>query len=49
LKVEGKFEVGKVYSGYFNLDFNCTGWASGLYVVHLQTEKEVLSKKFIKE
>ncbi|MBL0050056.1 MAG: T9SS type A sorting domain-containing protein [Bacteroidetes bacterium] len=24
-------------------------WASGLYVVHLQTEKEVLSTKFVKE
>ena len=23
--------------------------ANGLYVVHLQTEKEVLSKKFVKE
>ncbi|MBL0053494.1 MAG: hypothetical protein IPP29_19360 [Bacteroidetes bacterium] len=24
-------------------------WVIGLYVVHLQTEKELLSKKFIKE
>nr|MBK9651652.1 T9SS type A sorting domain-containing protein [Bacteroidota bacterium] len=25
------------------------GWSDGLYIVHLQTEKEVLSKKFVKE
>ncbi|MBL0050339.1 MAG: T9SS type A sorting domain-containing protein [Bacteroidetes bacterium] len=40
---------GGVFGGHFTLDVDCTGWPSGLYVVHLQTEKEVLSKKFIKE
>ncbi|MBL0050906.1 MAG: T9SS type A sorting domain-containing protein [Bacteroidetes bacterium] len=35
---------------WWNLfDVDCTGWASGLYVVHLQTDKERLSKKFVKE
>ncbi|MBL0050572.1 MAG: T9SS type A sorting domain-containing protein [Bacteroidetes bacterium] len=38
-----------VFGGHFTLDVDCTGWPSGLYVVHLQTEKEVLSKKFVKE
>ena len=38
-----------VFGGYFTLDVDCTGWASGLYVVHLQTDKEVLNKKFVKE
>ena len=38
-----------VFGGHFTLDVDCAGWPSGLYVVHLQTEKEVLSKKFVKE
>nr|MBK9653747.1 T9SS type A sorting domain-containing protein [Bacteroidota bacterium] len=38
-----------VFGGYFTLDVDCSGWASGLYVVHLQTEKEMLSTKFVKE
>ncbi len=38
-----------VFGGHFTLDVDCTGWPSGLYIVHLQTEKEVLSKKFVKE
>ena len=46
-----KFEVQSLKSnaGYFTLDVDCIGWSDGLYVVHLQTEKEVLSKKFVKE
>lgn len=48
-----------VMIGYFTLDINCAGGslfgaggarlAIGLYVLHLQTQKEKLSKKFIKE
>jgi hypothetical protein len=46
-----KFEIQHLKSnaGYFTLDVDCVGWASGLYAIHLQTEKEVLSKKFVKE
>nr|MBK9650963.1 T9SS type A sorting domain-containing protein [Bacteroidota bacterium] len=45
------FEVQSLKSnaGYFTLDVDCGGWSAGLYVLHLQTEKEVLSKKFVKE
>nr|MBK9653856.1 T9SS type A sorting domain-containing protein [Bacteroidota bacterium] len=39
----------KIINGYATIDVDCSGWASGLYVVHLQTEKEMLSKKFVKE
>ncbi|MBL0050560.1 MAG: T9SS type A sorting domain-containing protein [Bacteroidetes bacterium] len=39
----------KAVNGYFTLDLDCSGWAGGLYVVHLGTEREVLSKKFIIE
>ncbi len=38
-----------VYSGYFTLDVDCTGWSGGLYVVHLETEAERLSRKFVRE
>jgi hypothetical protein len=46
-----KFEIQRLKSnaGYFTLDVDCAGWATGLYAIHLQTEKEVLSKKFVKE
>ena len=46
-----KFEVISLKSnaGYFTLDVDCGSWSTGLYIVHLQTEKEILSKKFIKE
>ncbi|HRC32433.1 MAG TPA: T9SS type A sorting domain-containing protein [Bacteroidia bacterium] len=39
----------KAVNGYFTLDLDCSGWAGGVYVVHLETEREVLSKKFIIE
>ena len=39
----------KIINGYATVDVVCSGWSDGLYVVHLQTEKEVLSKKFVKE
>ncbi len=47
----GKFEVQslKAVTGYFTLDVDCGSWSDGLYIVHLQTEKEMLSKKFVKE
>ncbi|HRC32139.1 MAG TPA: T9SS type A sorting domain-containing protein [Bacteroidia bacterium] len=46
-----KFEVISLKSnaGYFTLDVDCSGWSDGLYVVQLQTDKERLSKKFVKE
>lgn len=44
-----EFKSSKVNAGYFSSDVDCGGWSDGLYVVHLQTEKEILSKKFIKE
>jgi hypothetical protein len=39
----------KVMNGYATKDIDCSNFASGVYVVHLQTEKESLSKKFVKE
>ncbi len=39
----------KIINGYATVDVDCTGWSDGLYVVHLKTEKEILTKKFIKE
>ena len=49
--VAGKSPKGDlgVHSGYATVDVDCTGWANGLYVVHLQTEVEMLSCKFVKE
>ena len=38
----------KIINGYATVDVDCSGCSDGLYVVHLQTEKEVLSKKFVK-
>lgn len=38
-----------VVNGYATRDVDCTGWASGMYVVNLQSEKDKLSSKFIKE
>ncbi len=35
--------------GYYTKDLNCASFASGMYIVKLQTEKEMLSKKFVKE
>ena len=39
----------KIINGYATVDIDCTGWSNGLYVVQLQTEKEMLTKKFLKE
>ena len=38
----------KIINGYATVDVDCSGCSDGLYVVHLQSEKEVLSKKFVK-
>ncbi|MBL0052929.1 MAG: hypothetical protein IPP29_16150 [Bacteroidetes bacterium] len=37
-----KFEVQglKSNAGYFTLDVDCSGWSDGLYVVHLETDKD---------
>nr|MBK9652652.1 WD40 repeat domain-containing protein [Bacteroidota bacterium] len=48
LKVQ-EFKSSKVNAGYFTLDVDCGGWANGLYVVHLKTEVEMLSRKFVRE
>jgi hypothetical protein len=42
-------EEGALSSSYFTKDLRCGEFAGGLYVVTLRTEKEVLSKKFVKE
>ncbi|MBL0054575.1 MAG: hypothetical protein IPP29_25420 [Bacteroidetes bacterium] len=31
-----------IVNGYVTVDVDCTGWSDGLYVVHLQSEKEIL-------
>jgi hypothetical protein len=40
---------GVVRGGYFTKDVNCTGFAKGMYLVNLRTEKEILTMKFIKQ
>ena len=42
-------EEGKLNGAYYTKDLRCEGFANGMYVVNLRTEKEVLSKKFIKQ
>lgn len=37
-----------ITNGYFTFDLECNSLGSGLYFVRLQTEKEVLTKKFVK-
>ncbi|MEP7170666.1 MAG: T9SS type A sorting domain-containing protein, partial [Bacteroidota bacterium] len=39
----------KTQPSYFTMDVNCAAFAKGMYVVSLQTEKEKLVKKFVKE
>jgi hypothetical protein len=34
-------------AGYYTIDFNGTGFASGLYIYRIQTEKESVSKKMV--
>jgi hypothetical protein len=47
---KGKSPVGDlgVHSGYVTLDVDCKGWGDGVYLVNLQSEKESLSCKFVK-
>ncbi len=42
-------EEGKLSSSYYTKDLRCDDFSKGMYVVSLRTEKEVLSKKFIKQ
>jgi hypothetical protein len=42
-------EEGKLNSEFYTNNLNCTAFASGVYLVRLQTDREVLSKKFVKE
>jgi hypothetical protein len=39
----------RVSRGYVTMDINCTTFAKGMYIVSLQTDKEILTKKFMKE
>lgn len=40
---------GETQPPYFTKSVDCTGWSDGIYFVMLQTEKEKLSGKFIKQ
>jgi hypothetical protein len=44
------FELDKqtVRAGYYTFDLDCNTFATGMYIVKLQTEKEMLTTKFIK-
>jgi len=42
-------ENGKLNPPYYTKNLNCTGWAKGMYVVSVETEKEKLTKKFVIE
>lgn len=52
-EITGKkiFETNKqtITAGYFTFDFDCSSLSTGLYIVRLQTEREVLCEKFVKE
>ncbi len=41
-------EEGTLTSQYLTKDLSCSSFANGMYIVNLQTEKEVMSKKFNK-
>jgi len=41
-------EEGHLSSSYFTKDLNCSEFANGMYLMNLQTEKEMLSRKIIK-
>jgi hypothetical protein len=38
-----------ITGGYFTKDLNCAAFANGVFIVRLQTEKETLVKRFVKE
>lgn len=42
-------EQGNLQPPYFTKDLNCSNFSKGMYIVTLQTDKELLSKKFIME
>jgi hypothetical protein len=41
-------EKGKLSSSYFTSDINCSHLAGGVYILTLETDKEIISKKFVK-
>ncbi|MEO0312129.1 MAG: hypothetical protein RIQ89_1786 [Bacteroidota bacterium] len=42
-------EESQITNGYFTSDIRCENFASGVYIVSLSTEKEKLSRKFVRE
>ncbi len=52
LNMEGKEifkETGSLVSGYYTKNYHCEFLSSGTYIVFLETEKDRLVKKFVKE
>jgi hypothetical protein len=41
-------EKGKLSSSYFTSDINCSHLAGGVYILTLETDKEIISKKFVR-
>ncbi|MEO8146565.1 MAG: T9SS type A sorting domain-containing protein [Bacteroidia bacterium] len=41
-------EKGRLRPPYFTKDLDCNGFSSGMYIINLTTDKEIQSKKFIK-
>jgi hypothetical protein len=48
-RVVGAHNFVPLRAGYASVDIDCSGWSDGLYIVHLQTEQEMLSSKFVKQ
>ena len=41
-------EKGRLRPPYFTKDLDCSRYSKGMYIVSLQTDKEILAKKFVK-